>query len=96
MKIKEFKTIANGVIETIKKIIEFKNLFETNEVNRSYASLSEFNYSYDRFIEYRELNIEQIADNYAIDFINAHTDDIIKFILNIDAEELEMWKMLTI
>lgn len=70
--------------------------FETNEVNKSYASLSEFNYSYDRFIEYRELNIEQIADNYAIEFINAHTDDIIKFILNIDAEELEMWKMLTL
>lgn len=70
--------------------------FETNEVNTSYASLSEFNYSYDRFVEYRQLNIEKIADNYAIDFINTHIDELIQFILNIDAEELEMWKMLTI
>lgn len=86
-----------SLLHEIGHIISYMNCdFEANEVNNSYASLSEFNYSYERFAEYRELNIEQIADNYAINFINSHADDIIKFVLNIDTEELEMWKLLSI
>jgi hypothetical protein len=86
-----------SLLHEIGHILSYMNCdFESADVNNSYASLSEFNYSYERFEEYRKLNIEQIADNYAIDFINSHLDDIIKFALNIDAEELEMWKMLTV
>jgi hypothetical protein len=86
-----------SLLHEIGHILSYMNCdFETNDIKDNYASLSEFNYSYYRFLEYRSLNIEQIADNYAIDFINTYTDELIKLILNIDNEELEMWKMITI
>jgi hypothetical protein len=68
-----------------------RNLYSINEMTQEYSSLKDntYNTTYEAFETNRQLPVETLADNFAIEFTNKYFYEIVKYFNGMNKEEAD-------